>query len=111
MLFLQSTIKQLLQNPDRNIHVQDNLTITKRNQMFESFQPIEQHRIVNQEEINHFELLEGDVDWDRLIPSVPLSKWRALIYNRFEFQEGSKDILTPEEKEQVEFINLKFTSE
>ncbi|XP_066924714.1 uncharacterized protein KIAA0825-like [Clytia hemisphaerica] len=107
----QSTIKQLLQDPDRNIHVQDNLTITKRNQMFEFFQPIEQHRIVNQEEINHFELLEGHVDWDRLIPSVPLSKWRALIYNRFEFQEGSKDILTPEEKEQVEFINMKFTSE
>ena len=79
--------------------------------MSESFQPIEQHRVVNQEEINHFELLEGHVDWARIIPSVPLSKWRTLIYNRFEFQESFKDILTTEEKEQVEFINMKFTSD
>ena len=74
--------------------------------MSETFDPIEQFQMIGQNEINHFHLLQvNNVDWEQVLPYIPFQKWRMLLSNRFEFQEQYQDILTSEEKEQVECIN------
>jgi len=95
------TIKQLLQDHDTNVNIEKNHQFTKRYLMTENFDPMQQFETIGQQELNHFELLEGTLDWDRLLAQIPRSKWRVFVFNRFEFQEHSAGILTDDEKKQV----------
>ena len=101
ILFLQLTIKQLLHNHDSTIDVEKNQKLTNTFLITDNFDPMQQFETIGLQEINHFELLEGALDWDRLLARIPRSKWRVFVFNRFEFQEHSNGILTDDEKKLV----------
>ena len=91
---LSETTKELINSSDDDVIDND------------PFDPLTEFKYIGNDVLNHYELLEMEFDWSTMIKLVPLSKVKALVVNRFEFQEQSSDILEPDEISTVSEIKL-----
>ena len=73
--------------------------------LYKSFDPLNEFNCVGDKVLNHYQMLEIEYDWPVMIKTIPLSRVKALLVNRFEFQPESASILNSDEVSAVSEIN------
>ena len=68
------------------------------------FNPMIEFELIGDDNLVHSELVSTEFDWNKLISTVPFSKWKDLVMNRFEFQDSAENMLLEHEKEAIKRI-------